>query len=245
MAYGDSIDRRERAASAVLSGAIVVVVGAALLTLGPSLSPARPVDALDVVQIAPVPPAPVQQEARRAAAPRPEGAAAPANKRAQPSPVIAAPTPLPLTVPAPLVTSDGADSSAGAAALPGPGTGAGGVGSGLGAGRGGDGSGGGGGGGSPRWRSGAIRNSDYPDAASRANAGGTVEVRLAIAVDGRVTACSVMRSSGRSDLDSATCRLVQRRFRFHPARNSAGEAVAGSYGWRQRWWLGAAEGAPP
>ncbi len=70
-----------------------------------------------------------------------------------------------------------------------------------------------------------------------------MDVRLSISAAGRVTACAVMRSSGRSDLDETTCRLVQRRFRFHPARNGAGEAVAGAYGWRQRWWLGAPESA--
>ena len=33
------------------------------------------------------------------------------------------------------------------------------------------------------------------------------------------------RSSGHPELDETTCRLIERRFRYRPARNSAGDAV--------------------
>ncbi|HEX8374576.1 MAG TPA: energy transducer TonB, partial [Geminicoccaceae bacterium] len=104
---------------------------------------------------------------------------------------------------------------------------------------GGDGTGtGGGGGGSPaRLRKGAIRNGDYPRAAVRARAQGTVFVRLGIGANGRVTACEVARSSGSADLDRTTCDLIRRRFRYEPARDAAGRAIPDTRGWRQTWWL--------
>lgn len=65
--------------------------------------------------------------------------------------------------------------------------------------------------------SGSISNADYPASAIRANARGTTIVTLAIGVDGRVTGCLVSGSSGNAALDSTTCSLAQRRFRFQPA----------------------------
>ncbi|MDE0879066.1 MAG: hypothetical protein OSB00_10455 [Sphingomonas bacterium] len=44
-------------------------------------------------------------------------------------------------------------------------------------------------------------------------------------------------SSGVASLDATTCKLVEKRFRYTPARNAAGTAVAEERGWRQRWWL--------
>ena len=45
---------------------------------------------------------------------------------------------------------------------------------------------------------------------------------------GRVEGCRVERSSGYQVLDTATCRLVTERFRFRPARDSAGRVIAWS-----------------
>ena len=87
------------------------------------------------------------------------------------------------------------------------------------------------------WRSGAIRDRDYPKDASRAKIGGEVEVRFTIEASGRVTGCRITRSSGDASLDATTCRLIEERFRFRPATNGAGQPVASQYGWRQSWWL--------
>ena len=233
----------ERMVAALGSGAITLLIGWALLGFGIVAPPVAVHDAITAFAVRAEPvPAPVEP-ATRPAPPREAGAAAPANRHATPRAVPAAPAPVPTPLQAPPVTATGAQNSAGASELAGPGTGAGGQGLGRGAGGSGDGTGGGGGGGGPRWRVGAIRNADYPDAASRANIGGTVEARLTITAEGRVSDCQVTRSSGRRDLDETTCRLILRRFRFHPARNAAGEAIASSYGWRQRWWLEGARDA--
>jgi protein TonB len=88
----------------------------------------------------------------------------------------------------------------------------------------------------PRLVSGVITNDDYPAAALRAEAQGTTAVRIDIGTDGRVTGCSVTASSGNSTLDSTTCSLIQRRFRYAPATRN-GRPAAGSATQRVRWVL--------
>lgn len=56
--------------------------------------------------------------------------------------------------------------------------------------------------------------------------------------DGRVTRCAVTSSSGSPELDAATCRLIEERFRYNPARTVDGDPVADVAGRTQRWWLG-------
>ncbi|MGV1682874.1 energy transducer TonB [Sphingopyxis sp. NJF-3] len=128
----------------------------------------------------------------------------------------------------------GSESSAGAAPDAGRGSGAGGRGDGTGAGGSGSGTGGGT---RPVWRSGAIRDSDYPSPAARAKVGGEVEVRFTIETTGRVSGCRVARTSGDPSLDATTCRLIEKRFRFKPATDGRGTPIASQYGWRQSWWL--------
>jgi protein TonB len=200
-----------------------------------------PSDELAVFDVADVPPPPPVEPVAKASAPEREGAAAPANRRARPTPIVVPPPRIRIEVAqqvgAAPVAGQGADRSAGAAPLPGPGTGAGGSGSGLGSGGAGSGTGGGGIATRARLIRGRIDDDDYPRDAYRERAGGTVTARLAIGADGRVTDCTVTRSSGRAELDETTCRLIRQRFRYAPARDAAGKAVPSESGWRQTWWL--------
>ncbi len=66
---------------------------------------------------------------------------------------------------------------------------------------------------------------DYPAAARRAREQGRVTYRIEIGPDGRVSGCAVRWSSGSPSLDAATCRIVSRRARFAPARDSEGRPV--------------------
>jgi periplasmic protein TonB len=66
---------------------------------------------------------------------------------------------------------------------------------------------------------------DYPAAAMRGDEEGTTRYRIEIGRDGRVARCAITGSSGSSALDSATCRIVTRRTRFTPARDSRGRPV--------------------
>ena len=40
--------------------------------------------------------------------------------------------------------------------------------------------------------------------------------------DGRVVGCNIIRSSGNSALDSATCNIIRRRAKYVPARDNEG-----------------------
>jgi periplasmic protein TonB len=70
---------------------------------------------------------------------------------------------------------------------------------------------------------------DYPAAALRSGDHGRTGFRLDIGTDGKPTACTVTASSGSDELDKATCRLLMRRARFHPAKGVDGTPVVASY----------------
>lgn len=78
---------------------------------------------------------------------------------------------------------------------------------------------------------------DYPSSAIRAEESGTTGFRVEVGPDGRVSSCSVTRSSGSSTLDDATCRLVTRRARFAPAKDTSGSAITDTYSNNIRWVL--------
>jgi TonB family protein len=87
-----------------------------------------------------------------------------------------------------------------------------------------------------------IQAEDYPPAAADSGQQGTVGFVLDVGVDGRVSACTITRSSGSSSLDSATCRIMRSRARFTPARDSNGNPAASSIEQDVTWAL--PEGAP-
>jgi protein TonB len=239
MAYRDPQGKRHRIASAAAVLLLHGALGLALLTalqFTPMVRTGESLLAFDVPPpAAPPPPTPD----RKAQPQQRSGTAAPANRRAQPKPVVAPPLPIPVPPPAitaPPIAGTGAESTAGASPLPGPGTGAGGAGAGFGSG--GSGSGTGSGGGTPaRLLRGTIRDSDYPRAARRARAEGSVTVRFTVDVAGRARGCAVTQSSGAPELDATTCRLIEGRYRYAPARDASGTPVEEVRGWRQDWWL--------
>lgn len=80
-----------------------------------------------------------------------------------------------------------------------------------------------------------VSTDDYPTRDLRAGHTGTVRFRLAIDANGRVSDCTIVKSSGYTGLDDATCRNVSRRARFEPATDASGSQVAGSYAGTIRW----------
>ncbi len=99
-----------------------------------------------------------------------------------------------------------------------------------------------------------VQPGDYPAAALREGQEGRVEFQLSVDTSGRVTRCTISRSSGSAALDSTTCRLMQRRARFTPAVNDKGLTVEGEVRSAIDWELdegraaateGASNGAPP
>ena len=85
---------------------------------------------------------------------------------------------------------------------------------------------------------GAFNNeTDYPDAARRREEQGTVRVSYVVDAEGRVTGCTIVQSSGSSSLDATTCRIFERRFRYAPARDAAGNPVPASLTQSVTWRL--------
>ncbi|MFB0613234.1 TonB family protein [Aurantiacibacter poecillastricola] len=64
---------------------------------------------------------------------------------------------------------------------------------------------------------------------------GTAGYRLVIGSDGKVDACEITRSSGHATLDRNTCRLIESRARFDPAKNDRGETTVGTYTGSVTW----------
>jgi protein TonB len=183
---------------------------------------------LDLRTPPPAPPPPASHAARRGAKP------APPAPRAQPAPVVA-PRVVPLNpppiIPVAPIPAQGAATTAGAAAA-GAGSGAGGQGNGTGAGGGGDGDGDGDG---AELVSGRIKSSDTPGNLFHAPFSGTTTALVLIDATGAMTACQTERSSGNATLDTLTCHLIATRFRFRPAHDPAGRAVAGKIIYEHDW----------
>lgn len=246
-------ERRDRLKSAIGVAAIHGLLGYVFITgLGAQFvsQVSDELKLFDVTEEPPPPPAvaapPDKAEAKVAKPKDPEGAASPANLRDTPTEIMAPEPMIRLEVPPPITAApapgQGNAASAGAADIRGPGTGSGGQGTGLGSGLSGSGTGGGGGGGGrpshARWISGSIRDSDYPRRAFEAGIGGTVYLQFVVETDGRVSDCEVTRSSGSRELDSTTCRLLEQRLRYRPARDARGrpvpELVRGEHEWVTR-----------
>lgn len=227
------VPRRDRLLSA-LASAVIVGGGVIALALGLRVNlpllPARAV--LTAVTAAPdrPPPDPPERPPPKKSAPAPRDPAAPEGRKAEASSIVA---PLPrIVVPVapPILAAprpgEGAQSAQGAGAA-GIGSGAGGDGEGTGGGgRGGDGAGRNAGVATyPRQTAGRIRFSDLPADLRKSRSGAQITVRYRIGVDGRVSGCTVITSSGRPDVDSGTCRAITERFHFRPARDAQGNPV--------------------
>jgi len=227
---------RGRIASAA-GAAVVQALFAWVLIAGLAVGVSRGIsDPLTLFSVTPPPPPPKTVPEPPRASHKKSGKAAPANLRAKPTEIVAprvAIPPPPPPVAAPPIAGPGTAPSAGAAPLPGPGTGAGGEGNGNGGGGDGDGDGG-----TPlQLIKGHISDSDYPHEAYRAGASGTVYLRFIVGVNGRVTSCTVTRSSGNADLDTTTCRLIMERFRYRPTRDRNGKPVPDEVTGFHKWEL--------
>jgi protein TonB len=88
----------------------------------------------------------------------------------------------------------------------------------------------------PIQRTFAVSEDDYPDASRRAGEEGITGVRVTVGTDGKVTQCSVTRSSGFPRLDEKACQIAQRRWRFKPATEN-GQPVEATISRNYRWQL--------
>lgn len=214
-----------------LAGVLLVhaAIGAVILSGLDVQTMVRTVERLKTFDInlpPPPPPPPPPPQETKARARDDEGAA---GKKALPTPVVA---PLPkIVIPAepPIVAAPvAASGSAPTAGASTAGTGTGAGGSGTGPGGGGD---GGGLSASARWVSGGLYDSDNRGGLFQ----GIVGVRFRVLATGQVDGCRVTRASGNRELDALTCRLLEQRLRFSPARDMAGRPVASEVGTTYTW----------
>jgi periplasmic protein TonB len=169
--------------------------------------------------------------------PEPAGRSGEAGKKAVPREVKAVKPKVDVAKrnePAPKATSSGSADTSGATNS-GAGTGAGGPGSGTGSGAGGSGQGGGG--------SALVKTAgeisaarDFPKKTRTLRAGHAVTVEMTVGADGRASACRVVKPSPDPEADRIVCELAEKRFRFRPKTDAAGNPVAAKYRWQQRWW---------
>jgi protein TonB len=151
-------------------------------------------------------------------------AALPGGPRA-PAPIQGSPSVTPVVPIRPSVAPAGGGSARGPAAAAGSGGGAGGQSYGAGE----------GGGTDLEQIAGEITPRDYPRHLGNAGIGGRVGVLFTVGVDGRVTRCTVTRTSGIPELDALTCRLIQQRFRYRPSTDRYGRPVSDEVEGEHEW----------
>lgn len=82
-----------------------------------------------------------------------------------------------------------------------------------------------------RW----VTNDDYRTRWIMEEMEGTARFALSIDANGKVSGCTITRSTGHAPLDTATCDLLSKRARFDAARDSTGKAVPGNYSGSVTW----------
>jgi protein TonB len=164
----------------------------------------------------PPPPIPVRPKPAHHTASAPKAEAKPLGGSPGPKPAHAPPSVAPVVPVRPTAPPSGGGSGAGPA-----------LGSGVGGGTGGQGYGDSDEGGTDLEQiAGEITTSDYPRDLRERGIGGRVGVLFTVGPNGRVTRCSVTRSSGVPELDALTCRLIQQRFVYHPSTDRYGRPIA-------------------
>jgi protein TonB len=233
--YVGKLDSKDRTGAIVAVLAVHVALALAILNFTGRIDIAqdaqRTLKLFDIAELAPPPPPPPVE--RQSQKPKDkEGASAPKNIESKATPVVA---PKPKIV-ATETPAQGNEATQGAAPVRGPGTGAGGTGVGTGSGGSGNGSGGGGAGigTRPRLVSRSLSERDYPSNLRRIwPSGARVLVMFDVQLNGHATGCSVYTSSGVPAIDQATCRLVETKLRFAPARDTNGRPRVDKYAYMQ------------
>jgi protein TonB len=219
---------RERITALAAVALVQLVLGFALLS-GLHVEVRRPGDIvqrlIDVSLTKPPPPPqspPPRSQHRQAAAPK----AAPDKRGGSPGPqpAHAPPSVAPVVAVRPSAAPSGGGTGTGPA-----------LGAGAGGGPGGTGYGAGGAGSELEQIAGEITPRDYPRHLSDAGIGGVVGITFRVEPTGRVSRCSVTRSSGVPELDALTCRLIVQRFRYRPSTDRYGRPIADEVDGEHEW----------
>ena len=80
---------------------------------------------------------------------------------------------------------------------------------------------------------------NFSDAAKVADGesliGRAMTTEFLVGVDGRVSGCHANRSSGLPAVDAEICRLIEKRFRYEPARDARGRPVQSGIVMNHSW----------
>ena len=74
-----------------------------------------------------------------------------------------------------------------------------------------------------------LTTPDYPSASLDRFLSGKLKFRLDVSEDGRVQGCRILNRNNRDEFAITTCKLVKKRARFDPARDSQGEPTKAYY----------------
>ena len=215
--------------------AVVLVQGvlAVVLLRGLHMDVTRPGEAIQrLVDITlPTPPPPpvvvVQPKPRHHQAAAPRAAPDKLGGSPGPKPAHAPPSVTPVVAVKPNAAPSGGGTGTGPA-----------LGAGAGGGTGGNGYGDDEGGSDLEQIAGDITPRDYPRELRSAGIGGRVYFTFRVEPNGRVSRCTITRSSGVPQLDALTCRLVQQRFVYRPSTDRYGRPIAdeveGEHDWVAR-----------
>jgi protein TonB len=219
---------RERAYA--LAAVVLIQAGLGFVLLrGLHMDVTRPREVIerlvDVTLAKPPPPPPVElpkRQHRQAAAPKAEPARPGGSPGAQPA--HAPPSVTPVVAVKPLAAPSGGGTGTGPA-----------LGAGGGGGTGGNGYGEDEGGSDLEQIAGDITPRDYPRDLRAAGIGGRVYFTFRVEPSGRVSRCTITRSSGVPQLDALTCRLVQQRFVYRPSTDRYGRPIADEVEGEHEW----------
>ena len=235
--YGQPARRGDRVIAIILVA--LVHIGLALVLLNGFTVRIDPhaqssLQLIDVRLPPPLPPPPpppppkqmhkVRREAAAKAVVAPKGGTKAPERIKRAAPVVPIPK---IVLPTAKVASGGGNAGRGG---PSAGFGAGG-----GQGGNGDGDGDGEGGSDLTQIAGGIGPQDYPPSLRDRGVGGRVFMTFTVAPNGRVTRCSVTRSSGVPELDQLTCRLIQQRFVYRPSTDRNGRPIVSEVDYDHMW----------
>jgi periplasmic protein TonB len=82
-----------------------------------------------------------------------------------------------------------------------------------------------------------VTRNDYPPVSLRLNETGVTVVRVQIDATGAVVSAELAKSSGHSRLDEKALQIVRSRFRYSPAKDASGNAIASVIDQGVKWEL--------
>jgi outer membrane biosynthesis protein TonB len=87
----------------------------------------------------------------------------------------------------------------------------------------------------PKLLKGHLHYWDLPEDLNKPGMDLSVIVNYAVGLDGKSSDCKIDRSSGQPELDNLTCKMIEHRFRYSPAKDVDGHNMAARIIETHRW----------